>query len=199
MKNLRKLLQSKEGGAALELSIISPIFFLIIFIVFEFGAIYFTSIHMSLAVAHISDDIRGGKYTSMTPANAIIAIKADLQSGTNKLVDQNRTAVTITRETTYNGISRAEPCFDPAGTRTTGATCASIITGQPYPFRDINGNGVWDTAPKKLFSDASYTPGDIVSVNITYNKNITNPLLMPFFTGRVAKINSVIIVKNEIF
>jgi hypothetical protein len=82
--------------------------------------------------------------------------------------------------------------------------------GQPEPFTDAKGNGVYDTG--ELFTDVNGNgawdpdmgaaglggPGDVVLYRMSYDWNIIIPLFRPFF-GDSITLRANIAVRNEPF
>ena len=82
--------------------------------------------------------------------------------------------------------------------------------GQPEPFTDENGNGVWDN--DEPFTDVNGNgtwdpdmgaaglggPGDVVIYRMSYDWSIMIPLFRPFFGDEIT-LQSNIAVRNEPF
>jgi len=218
---MRKFIGDIKAAAAIEMAFILPIFALLTLALVEVGIVYFSSTQMYHAATDVSKSIRRGDYTTYNAASgtwttqaagvatarimSIVEAKSSGFLSATKSDSLGPLMVVSVSKITSNSTAdnnRGEPCYDPAGTRYSGAPCKNPVTNQPYPFKDLNGDGVWDKTPRNLvkltgFPDAN--AGDIIEVSISYRWKIMTPIVSAFFTNGTVNIQSSVLVKNEAF
>ena len=178
---LLKLLKNEDGATILEFAIVSVVFLTMIMGIIEFSIVLFTGALLESAVLESSRfGITGAEQQGKTREELILAVIKDKTLG---FIDVG--AITIN--------TKVYPNFDDVG--------------QPEPFTDGNGNGVWDageafedvngsgTWEPDMGSEGMGAANDIVLYNLTYTATTMTAFMRPLI-GDITH-TATVAVKNE--
>jgi Flp pilus assembly protein TadG len=180
MSDLRR---DQSGATAVQFALVSPIFFVALFGLFEFARVMFVGAMLESAVAEASRYGTTGAVVAGAPREQrILEIVSERTLG---LVPIDEATVATLIYPGFDSIGQAEAYTDLNGN-------GQFDTGEP--FEDFNINGQWDT---DMGMAGPGGPGDIVLFRVDYDI----PLLTPFIKPLVEDIHlsSSIAVRNEPF
>ena len=174
-----------KGTAAVEFALIAPILCLFLFAIIEISVVMVANGILESAVRQAA---RAG-LTGYTP----VGLTRDayiLQQVKANLIFLDQTKLTMTNKVyqDFPNIGQPEPFTDSNG---------NGIYNLGEPFTDMNGNGQWDS---DMGASGAGAAGAVVVYKVTYPWKIVTPMLSKFFssTGDF-NISASMVVRNEPF
>ena len=166
---IRRLRRDQGGATIVEFALIFPVFILAVFGIIETAMVLFISSSIEAAVLEAS---RFGATGSLPPG-----------------VSREDRVLEIVGEKTYGLVD-----LDQADIQTLVYASFDDI-GQPEPFTDVNGNGVWDA---DMGAAGLGGPSDVVVYRVSYDWGVMTPLIRGVLGDSLRHISSVA-VRNEPF
>jgi Flp pilus assembly protein TadG len=185
-KQLQRLLDNRDGVAAIEFAIAAPVVTLTIAALIELSMVMFVS---SLMEGGIRDASRFGITGYVPPGTTreqqIRKLVGDATAG---LIDMATTIIDTKVYPSFSDVGKPEPYTDSNGN-------GQYDEGEP--FTDSNGNGHWDA---DMGAAGLGGPSDIVLYTVTADWNMMTPLLVPFMgSGGKMVLSASVAVRNEPF
>jgi Flp pilus assembly protein TadG len=184
LRRLRGALRSEEGAAMIEFAFVAPIFIGLLCAIMEFSGIMFVQAVLEGSAREASRyGITGFTQDGVSREDQILAIVEDNTYG---IIDMDQLQMETLVYENFGDIGQPEPFTDENGNGVWDA-------GEAYT--DINGNGTWDP---DMGAAGLGGPGAVVVYRMSYDWNIMIPLFRPFF-GDTITLRSNIAVRNEPF
>lgn len=181
---LRRLRGEEGGATVVEFALIFPVFLLAVFGGIETAIVIFISSSIEAAVLEASRyGITGGTVEGVSREQRVLDIVGDKTYG---LVDMDRVEIDTLVYESFDDIGQPEPFDDGNG---------NGVYDVGEAFTDVNGNGVWD-ADMGLAGLGG--PSDVVVYRISYAWGIMTPLIRNVMGESVEHVSSVA-VRNEPF
>lgn len=181
LASLRRLFGNRDGATAVEMALVSPIFFAFMIGTMEVAVVMFTNVAIEAAVRDGARyGVTGSAPDGMTREDRLRQIISERTFG---LVSPTSEDVTMT----------VYPSFAAAGIE--------------EPYEDLNGNGTWDSG--EPFTDQNGngardggTPGmgasgQVVMYTVSYQLPLIGPVVNNLFGVRVLNLATRIVVRNE--
>jgi len=151
----KRLRRSDDGTTAVEFSFIAPIFLALVWGTVELGIVLFTSAALEGAVREAA---RAG-LTGYTPSgvNRETFIRNIVKDYTFGMIDMDKLSIATLVYTSFANVGQPEPFTDANG---------DGVFGEGESFVDVNGNGQWDA---DMGVAGLGGPGDIVLYTLTYD------------------------------
>jgi Flp pilus assembly protein TadG len=186
MKRLRRLIDNRDGVAAIEFAVAAPIVTLSIAGLIEISMVMFIS---SLLEGGIRDASRFGITGYVPPGTTREQqIRKLVGDATVGLIDMATTIIDTKVYPSFGDVGQPEPYTDSNGN-------GHYDAGEP--FTDVNGNGQWDP---DMGAAGLGGPGDIVVYTVTADWRLMTPLLVPLMgTGGHMSLSASVAVRNEPF
>lgn len=184
LRRLRQLRRRQDGAVAVEFSLVLFPLLMLVLGAIEFGIVLFIGSTLESAVLEASRyGITGNEQSGFTREQRVRQIVADRTLG---LLDMDKLDIDTLVYQSFGDIGQPEPFTDNNG---------NGVYDQGDTFTDINGNGVWD-------SDMGLAglggPGDVVVYRIGYEWGIITPFVQKAVTDSITHEAS-IAVRNEPF
>lgn len=184
-RSLRSFAKQEEGVTAVEFAVLAPTFLLLVMGVIEFGMVMMVYNVMESATA-ISSRLGKTGYAAPGVTREQTIINA-ITARAGSLIDPKKLVVTSKFYKQYDQIGDPEPFIDSNG---------NGIWDNGEAYTDINGNGKWDP---DMGTSGYGSAGDVVVYTITYPWSITTPLVKPLIGDKLGHMNIIThaVVKNE--
>jgi TadE-like protein len=184
LRRLRGTPEGERGQAIVEFAFLAPPFIAILCAILEFSGIMFVQAMLEGAAREASRyGLTGFTSGGVSRADQILAIVEDHTFG---IVDMDELEMETLVYENFGDIGQPEPFTDQNG---------NGVWDNDEPFTDINGNGTWDP---DMGAAGLGGPGDVVVYRMSYAWDIMIPLFEPFF-GESITLQSNIAVRNEPF
>jgi TadE-like protein len=173
-----------RGQAAIEFAFLAPIFIGMLCAIMEFSGIMFVQAVLEGSAREASRyGLTGFAQGGVSREDQILAI---VESNTFGIVDMDHLEMETLVYENFGDIGEPEPFTDEDG---------DGVWDNDEPFTDINGNGNWDP---DMGAAGLGGPGDVVVYRMSYDWDIMIPLFRPLF-GDAITLQSNIAVRNEPF
>ena len=173
-----------RGNAAMEFAFIAPIFLGMVGAIMEFSGIMFVQALLEGSAREASRyGITGFTQEGVSRDEQILAI---VEKNTFGLIDLDELEMTTLVYENFGDVGQPEPFTDANGNGVYDAGEA---------FTDVNGNGAWD---EDMGAAGLGGPGDVVVYQMSYDWDIIIPMFRPFF-GDSINLQANIAVRNEPF
>lgn len=184
LPRLRGILGGDGGQAFLEFAFLAPIFIAILAAIMEFSAIMFVQAMLEGSAREASRyGITGFASGGVSRADQIEAI---VEHHTHGIIDMDQLEMETLVYENFADIGQPEPFTDENG---------NGVWDNDEPFTDVNGNGTWDP---DMGAAGMGGPGDVVVYRMSYDWAIIIPLFEPIF-GEHVRLSASIAVRNEPF
>jgi TadE-like protein len=181
---LRGAPRSEDGAAMVEFALVGPLFIGLLCAIMEFSGIMFVQVILEGSAREASRyGLTGFVQGGVSREDQILAI---VQENTYGIVDMDHLEMETLVYESFGDIGEPEPFTDENG---------NGVWDNDEPFTDINGNGNWDP---DMGAAGLGGPGDVVVYRMSYAWDIMIPLFRPFF-GESITLQSNIAVRNEPF
>ena len=181
---LRPVRRDRRGNAMMEFAFIAPIFLAMLGGIFEFSGILFVQTILEGSAREASRyGITGFTTEGVSREDQIRAIVGEFTFG---IIDLDDLVMETLVYDSFSAVGEPEPFEDDDG---------DGVWSAGEPFTDVNGNGSWDD---DMGAAGLGGPGDIVVYRMSYDWPIMIPLFVPFF-GEAVTLNANIAVRNEPF
>jgi len=185
-RGVRRLFRSPgdDGKAIVEFALVGPVFIAMIAAIMEFSGIMFVQALLEGGAREASRyGLTGQIPEGVSREEQIEQIVADHSFG---IIKPDHVLMATLVYQSFEDIGEPEPFTDENG---------NGVWDAGEPFTDINGNGQWDD---DMGAAGLGGPGDIVVYRLTYDWPIIIPLFEPFF-GETVTLRANIAVRNEPF
>jgi Flp pilus assembly protein TadG len=178
----RRFCTANEGVSAIEFALIAPVFVLILMAVVEYSMVMFaTSVLEGATLSSSRYGKTGYVAAGSTRQQQIIAAITERSSG---LLDASRITMTTKVYSAFDKVGDPEPYTDSNGN-------GMYNLGEAYT--DVNGNAQWDS---DMGSAGLGNSDDVVVYTVSYPWTIHTPIIRQFL-GSTYTITSRTVVKNE--
>jgi Flp pilus assembly pilin Flp len=181
---LRQFLRNDRGMTAVEFAMLVPVLLLFVLGTLEFSLIMFTSAVMESATTNTARLGKTGYAPSGTSREDLIV--ESIGDRTAGLLDPTKIVITTKVYASFTNVGDPEPYTDSNGN-------GVYNLGEPYS--DSNGNGQWDA---DMGSAGLGDAGDVVLYTISYPWRIMTPV-MSTILGSTYNITVRTVVRNEPF
>ncbi len=207
-RSAKKFSDNNSGATLVELALVSPIFFLILFVIIEYGLVMFSSVVVESAVMHGSRAASLGKGQDSAGACSNTANRADyvkcvVREKTGGLIHANSIIVDANK-VVDGGVPASRDICLLNDVPTVGGPCP-----QGTLWQDVNGNGVYDAGPGQMTDASLGNAGELVELRVYYPWKVQIPFVKEFFGCHsggvegcqegVIMITSATLLKNEPF
>ena len=181
---LRPVRRDRRGNAMMEFAFIAPIFLAMLGGIFEFSGILFVQTILEGSAREAARyGITGFTTEGVSREDQIRAIVGEFTFG---IIDLDDLVMETLVYDSFSAVGEPEPFEDDDG---------DGVWSAGEPFTHVNGNGSWDD---DIGAAGLGGPGDIVVYRMSYDWPIMIPLFVPFF-GEAVTLNANIAVRNEPF
>jgi Flp pilus assembly pilin Flp len=178
----RAAVRGEDGAAMVEFAMVAPAFIAVICAIMEFSGVMFVQTILEGSAREASRyGLTGFTAEGVSREDQIMAI---VNNHTYGIVDMDELQMETLVYENFADVGQPEPFTDENGNGVWDA-------GEPYT--DVNGNGGWDP---DMGAAGLGGPGDVVVYRMSYDWNIMIPLFRPFF-GDTITLQSNIAVRNE--
>ena len=206
MRALRKL--DASGATIVEFALVAPVFFLILFAVFEFGLITFSNVVIESAVMHASRAASLGKTSNSsgpcaTTADRLGYVTCVIRDRTSVLINADRLIISAnpvsgggTPATSVPDICMTVPPSSPAA------------CDPPLYYQEVNGTSGYQ-GPGAVNNASLGASGELVELRVSYPWRVQMPFMSSFFGCQGAQkagcqqgiimLTSATVFKNEPF
>ena len=172
----------ERGTAMMEFAFIAPIFLAMIGAIMEFSGIMFVQNLLEGSAREASRyGITGFTEPGVSRDDQILDI---VRKNTLGIIDMDQLQMETLVYPNFADIGQPEPFTDTNG---------NGIYDAGEPFTDVNGNGSWDA---DMGAAGLGGPGDVVLYRMSYDWHIIIPIFRPFF-GDTITLRANIAVRNE--
>jgi hypothetical protein len=184
LRRLRGAPRSDDGAAMVEFAFLAPLFIGLLCAIMEFSGIMFVQAILEGSAREASRyGLTGFANGGVSREDQILAI---VQEHTYGIVDMDELQMETLVYENFADVGEPEPFTDENG---------NGVWDNDEPYTDINGNGTWDP---DMGAAGLGGPGDVVVYRMSYDWDIMIPLFRPFF-GDAVTLRSNIAVRNEPF
>ena len=181
---LRGASRSDDGAAMVEFAFLAPLFIALLCAIMEFSGIMFVQAILEGSAREASRyGLTGFSSGGVSREDQILQI---VQDHTYGIVDMDKLQMDTLVYENFSDIGQPEPFTDQNG---------NGVWDNSEPYTDINGNGTWDP---DMGAAGLGGPGAVVVYRMSYDWNIMIPLFRPLF-GNAVTLRSNIAVRNEPF
>jgi Flp pilus assembly protein TadG len=181
---LRGAPRSEDGAAMVEFALVGPLFIALLCAIMEFSGIMFVQAILEGSAREASRyGLTGFTSGGVSREDQILAI---VENNTYGIVDMDELQMETLVYENFGDVGQPEPFTDENG---------NGVWDNDEPYTDINGNGTWDP---DMGAAGLGGPGDVVVYRMSYDWSIMIPLFRPFF-GNSITLQSNIAVRNEPF
>lgn len=181
---LRRLRGEEDGATIVEFALIFPVFLLAVFGGIETAIVIFISSSIESAVLEASRyGVTGGTVPGVTREERVLDIVGRKTYG---LVNMDEVEVETLVYESFDDIGQPEPFDDANG---------NGVYNEGEAFTDVNGNGVWDA---DMGAAGLGGPSDVVVYRVSYAWGIMTPFIRNVMGDSIAHVSSVA-VRNEPF
>jgi Flp pilus assembly protein TadG len=174
----------QDGAAMVEFAMVAPAFIAVICAIMEFSGIMFVQTILEGSAREASRyGLTGFTSGGVSREDQILAIVEDNTYG---IVDMDELQVETLVYENFADVGQPEPFTDENG---------NGVWDTSEPYTDVNGNGTWDP---DMGAAGLGGPGDVVVYRMSYDWDIMIPLFRPLF-GDSITLQSNIAVRNEPF
>jgi Flp pilus assembly protein TadG len=167
-----------------EFAFLAPLFIGLLCAIMEFSGIMFVQAILEGSAREASRyGLTGFTSGGVSREDQILAIVKDHTYG---IVDMDKLQMETLVYENFADVGEPEPFTDENG---------NGVWDNDEPYTDINGNGTWDP---DMGAAGLGGPGDVVVYRMSYDWSIMIPLFRPFF-GDAVTLRSNIAVRNEPF
>ncbi len=172
----------ERGTAMMEFAFVAPIFLAMIGAIMEFSGIMFVQNLLEGSAREASRyGITGFTQPGVSRDDQILDI---VRKNTLGIIDMDQLEMETLVYPNFADIGQPEPFTDTNG---------NGIYDSGEPFTDVNGNGTWDA---DMGAAGLGGPGDVVLYRMSYDWHIIIPIFRPFF-GDSITLRANIAVRNE--
>ena len=184
LRRLRGAPRSDDGAAMVEFAFLAPLFIGLLCAIMEFSGIMFVQAILEGSAREASRyGLTGFANGGVSREDQILAI---VQDHTYGIVDMDKLQMETLVYENFADVGEPEPFTDENG---------NGVWDNDEPYTDINGNGTWDP---DMGAAGLGGPGAVVVYRMSYDWNIMIPLFRPLF-GDAVTLRSNIAVRNEPF
>jgi hypothetical protein len=184
LETLRRLRSDARGLTAIEFAFVMPAFLLFFIGTFEIAVVLFVGSSIEAAVFDASRfGITGGATPGVSREDRVRSI---LEEKTYGFLDMDRVEIDTLVYDSFADIGQPEPFTDENG---------NGVWNDPEPFVDVNGNGTWDA---DMGVAGLGGPDAIVVYRVTYPWGILTPFMRRVLGEEIDHVSSVA-VRNEPF
>jgi len=182
----RRFVRADDGSSALEFAFVASMLTLLIGGILEVAMILFVEAAMEGGIRDASRfGITGFTPTAVSREQQIVDIINSRMMG---LYTINANDVTTRVYTSFSDIGQPEPFIDANG---------NGIYDAGESFTDVNGNGHWDS---DMAASGAGGAGQVVVYEVAIDWRPLTPLLLPFLgAGGTVRLSSALAVRNEPF
>lgn len=179
------LKRSQEGAVAVELALIMPVFFLLIFGIIEYSLVMFGTAVIESATSNTARLGKTGYSEEGVSREDMLHQMVEDKAGA--LLDPEQITITTQVYGDFESVHEPEPFYD----QNSNGTRESTET-----YDDINGNGQWDA---DIGSAGVGGAGDVVVYTVNYPWKIHTPLIGEFLANDDGNfiLQSSVVVRNE--
>jgi Flp pilus assembly protein TadG len=172
----------ERGTAMMEFAFLAPIFIAMLGAIMEFSGIMFVQALLEGSAREASRyGITGSLEPGVTREDQILNI---VRINTYGIIDLDKLEMETLVYENFGDVGQPEPFTDDNG---------NGVYDAGESFEDVNGNGVWDP---DMGAAGLGGPGDVVVYRMSYDWTIMIPLFRPFF-GDTVRLQANIAVRNE--
>ena len=174
----------QNGAAMVEFAFVAPLFIALLCAIIEFSGIMFVQAILEGSAREASRyGLTGFTSGGVSREDQILSIVEDNTYG---IIDMDDLDIDTRVYENFGDIGQPEPFTDENG---------NGVWDNDEPYTDINGNGTWDP---DMGAAGLGGPGTVVVYRMSYDWNIMIPLFYPIF-GNSIRLESNIAVRNEPF
>ena len=183
-RRVRGATLGQNGAAMVEFAFVAPLFIGLLCAIMEFSGIMFVQAILEGSAREASRyGLTGFTSGGVSREDQILSIVEDNTYG---IIDMDELQIDTLVYENFGDIGQPEPFTDENG---------NGVWDNDEPYTDINGNGTWDP---DMGAAGLGGPGAVVVYRMAYDWDIMIPLFRPFF-GNSIRLQSNIAVRNEPF